>query len=77
MTASVALRRTIIAHPHCAPLVVRYMPRENMFDEYEQMSQFLAVSGVPARFHVRIVDTRTWHSSRAAERACGYRRRYL
>ncbi|KAA0080547.1 TetR family transcriptional regulator [Mycolicibacterium sp. P9-64] len=56
---SVALRRTIIAHPHCAPLVVRYMPRENMFDEYEQMCQFLAASGVPARLHVRIVDGMT------------------
>jgi len=56
---SVALRRTIIAHPHCAPLVVRYMPRENIFDEYEQMCQFLAASGVPARLHVRIVDGMT------------------
>lgn len=56
---SVALRRTIISHPHCAPLVVRYMPRENMFDEYEQMCQFLAASGVPARLHVRIVDGMT------------------
>jgi AcrR family transcriptional regulator len=56
---SVALRRTIIAHPHCAPLVVRYMPRENMFDQYEQMCQFLAASGVPARLHVRIVDGMT------------------
>lgn len=59
VAVSVALRRTIIAHPHCAPLVVRYMPRENMFDEYEQMCQFLAASGVPARLHVRIVDGMT------------------
>jgi hypothetical protein len=35
------------------------MPRENMFDEYEQMCQFLAASGVPARLHVRIVDGMT------------------
>jgi TetR/AcrR family transcriptional regulator, tetracycline repressor protein len=53
---SVALRSKIIAHPHCAPLLVRFMPRDNMFGEYEQMCQFLSASGVPARLHVRIVD---------------------
>jgi len=59
VNVSVALRRTIVAHPHCAPLIVRYMPRENMFEEYEQMCQFLAASRVPARLHVRIVDGMT------------------
>ncbi len=53
---SVALRRNIVAHPHCAPLLVRYMPRDNMLDEYEQMCRFLAASNVPARLHVQIVD---------------------
>jgi TetR/AcrR family tetracycline transcriptional repressor len=53
---SVALRSKIIAHPHCAPLLVRFMPRDNTFEEYEQMCQFLSSSGVPARLHVRIVD---------------------
>jgi AcrR family transcriptional regulator len=56
---SSALRRKIVAHPHCAPLLVRFMPRENMLDEYEQMCQFLSASGVPARLHVRIVDGMT------------------
>jgi TetR/AcrR family tetracycline transcriptional repressor len=53
---SVTLRSKIIAHPHCAPLLVRFMPRDNMFGEYEQMCQFLSASEVPARLHVRIVD---------------------
>jgi AcrR family transcriptional regulator len=53
---SVTLRSKIIAHPHCAPLLVRFMPRDNMFGEYEQMCQFLSASGVPARLQVRIVD---------------------
>jgi TetR/AcrR family transcriptional regulator, tetracycline repressor protein len=53
---SVALRSRIIAYPHCAPLLVRFMSRDNMFGEYEQMCQFLSASGVPSRLHIRIVD---------------------
>lgn len=53
---AIALRRTILAHPHCAPLLVRFMPRANMFDEYEQQCLFLAHCGVPAHLHVKIVD---------------------
>lgn len=56
VSTAVALRRTIVAHPHCAPLLVRFMPRDNMLDEYEQMCEFLTASGVPSRLHVRIVD---------------------
>jgi AcrR family transcriptional regulator len=56
---SVAMRRTVIAHPHCAPLLVRFMPRENMFFEYEQMCRFLGAFGVPPEFHIRIVDGMT------------------
>lgn len=59
VTVSVALRRTIVAHPHCAPLLVRFMPRDNMFDESEQMCRFLAASGVPARLHIRVIDGMT------------------
>jgi TetR/AcrR family tetracycline transcriptional repressor len=59
VTQSVALRRSIVAHPHCAPLLVRFMPRENMFEEYEQMCRFLLASGVPPRDHIRIVDGMT------------------
>jgi TetR/AcrR family transcriptional regulator, tetracycline repressor protein len=53
---AVGLRAKIIAYPHCAPLLVRFMPRDNMFGEYEQMCEFLSAAGVPARLHVRIVD---------------------
>jgi TetR/AcrR family transcriptional regulator, tetracycline repressor protein len=53
---AVSLRRTICAHPHCAPLLVRFMPKGTMFAEYEQLCTYLAASGVPARLHVPIVD---------------------
>jgi AcrR family transcriptional regulator len=59
ITQSVALRNRIMAYPHCAPLLVRFMPRDNMFGEYEQMCRFLAAAGVPASLHVRIVDGMT------------------
>jgi TetR/AcrR family tetracycline transcriptional repressor len=55
----VALRSRIVAHPQCAPLIARYMPRDNMFGEYEQLCQYLAAHGVPPRLHVRIVDGMT------------------
>ncbi|MBJ7341255.1 TetR family transcriptional regulator [Mycolicibacterium sp.] len=53
---AVTMRRTIVAHPHCAPLLVRFMPRDNMFGEYEQACLFLTDAGVPAKWHVTIVD---------------------
>lgn len=53
---AVALRRRIVAHPHCAPLLVQYMPRRDMFSEYEQLCQFLCAAGVPPHLHIRIVD---------------------
>ena len=59
VSISIALRRTIVKHPHCAPLLVRFMPRQNMFDEYEQICGFLAAAGVPSHLHVQIVDGTT------------------
>jgi TetR/AcrR family transcriptional regulator, tetracycline repressor protein len=56
VNAAVALRGAIVAHPQCAPLLVRFMPRDNMFGAYEQQCEFLAASGVPASLHVPIVD---------------------
>jgi TetR/AcrR family transcriptional regulator, tetracycline repressor protein len=53
---AVALRARIVAHPQCASLMARFMPRDNMFSEYEQQCEFLASAGVPAHLHVRIVD---------------------
>ncbi|CAN5237009.1 hypothetical protein BH11ACT6_BH11ACT6_31950 [soil metagenome] len=53
---AVALRRRMMAHPQCAPLLVQFMPRTQMFGDYEQLCGYLRTSGVPARFHVRIVD---------------------
>jgi AcrR family transcriptional regulator len=59
ISQSVAMRRSVIAHPHCAPLLVRFMPRDNMFAEYEQMCGFLSAFGVPSALHVRIIDGMT------------------
>ena len=53
---AVALRSRIVEHPHCAPLLVRFMPRDDMFGEYEQTCLFLSAAGVPAHLHVSIVD---------------------
>ena len=56
---SVALRRRIVRHPQCAPLLVQFMPRAEMFGDYEQLCGYLKACGVPARLHVRIVDGMT------------------
>lgn len=56
VTQAVAMRSTILRHPHCAPLLARYMPSGDMFGEYEQICRLLADAGVPARLHVPIVD---------------------
>lgn len=56
---AVALRRAIVAHPQCAPIIAQFMPRANMFGEYQQLCRYLAASGVPARLHVAIVDGMT------------------
>ena len=56
ITQAVALRARILRHPQCAPLLVQFMPRAQMFGDYEQMCAYLLASGVPSRLHVRIVD---------------------
>lgn len=53
------LRRRILRHPACAPLIIQFMPKEGVFDQYEVLCQFLAAAGVPAGYHVRIVDALT------------------
>jgi TetR/AcrR family transcriptional regulator, tetracycline repressor protein len=53
---AVALRARIVRHPQCAPLLVQFMPRADMFGDYEQLCGYLQASGVPARLHVRVVD---------------------
>ena len=53
---AVALRGRIVAHPHCAPLLVQFMPRAAIFGDYEALCGYLESCGVPARLHVRIVD---------------------
>lgn len=56
MAQAVALRGRIVAHPHCAPLLVQFMPRADMFGDYEALCGYLESCGVPAQLHVRIVD---------------------
>jgi TetR/AcrR family transcriptional regulator, tetracycline repressor protein len=59
ITQAVALRRAIVAHPQCAPIIARFMPRDDMFGEYEQLCVFLSHAGVPPKLHPHIVDGMT------------------
>jgi AcrR family transcriptional regulator len=56
---AVALRGRILRYPQCAPLLVQFMPRAEMFGDYEQLCSYLHAAGVPSRLHVRIVDGMT------------------
>ena len=56
---SMQLRRRILRHPNCAPLIIQFMPKDGVFDQYEVLCQFLAAAGVPPGYHVRIVDALT------------------
>lgn len=59
MAQTMALRKRILRHPNCAPLIVQYMPKTGVFDEYEALCQYLGAAGVPATHHVRIIDCLT------------------
>lgn len=56
---SASLRRRVLRHPRCAPLIIQFASNDGIFDQYELMCQYLAASGVPAAFHVRVVDALT------------------
>lgn len=53
---SLRLRQTILRYPNCAPLIVQFAPEDGVFDQYELLCRYLAAVGVPAAYHVRIVD---------------------
>jgi TetR/AcrR family transcriptional regulator, tetracycline repressor protein len=53
---AIGLRRRILRYPNCSPLIIQFNTKENVFDEYELMCQFLTSAGVPPDYHVRIVD---------------------
>lgn len=53
---AVALRGRIVRHPQCAPLLVQFMPRAEVFGDYGALCGYLESCGVPAQLHVRIVD---------------------
>ncbi len=53
---AVGLRSRILRYPNCSPLIIQFNTKEGVFDEYELMCQFLTSAGVPAAYHVRIVD---------------------
>lgn len=42
---AVALRGRILRHPQCAPLLVQFMPRAEMFGDYEQLCAYLHAPG--------------------------------
>lgn len=56
---SIDLRRRILRYPNCAPLIIQFAPEDGVFDQYELLCQYLAATGVPAAYHVRIVDALT------------------
>lgn len=56
---SIDLRRRILRYPNCAPLIIQFAPEDGVFDQYELLCQYLAAMGVPAAYHVRIVDALT------------------
>jgi TetR/AcrR family tetracycline transcriptional repressor len=53
---AIKLRSNILRYPNCSPLIIQFNTKEGVFDEYELMCQFLTAAGVPAAYHVRIVD---------------------
>ena len=49
-------RQAILKHRNAAPVLLQHLPRELFVATYEDTAQFLLASGVPAEFHVRILD---------------------
>lgn len=49
-------RRTVLRHRNAASLLLQYPPRDVLVGGYEIAARFLRDSGVPTRWHVRILD---------------------
>src|SRR4051812_17724725 len=53
---SLNFRQVVLRHRNAAPLLLQYLPREELTDLYDNAAGFLASCGVPARLHVQILD---------------------
>lgn len=49
-------RRSVLAHPNAAPLVVQYFPRRFTLSTYERGTHFLRESGVPVHLHAMLFE---------------------
>jgi len=53
---SVNSRKVILRHRNAAPLLLQYLPRQLLTEQYEDAARFLEANGVPASLHVQILD---------------------
>lgn len=49
-------RQAVLRHRNAAPVLMEHLPREVLINGYEHAAEFLTNSGVPLRFHVKILD---------------------
>lgn len=54
---SLGYRRSILAYPNTAPLLLGYRTRELFPDQYERVSSVLVRAGVPYRYHLVVFET--------------------
>ncbi|ROO85890.1 TetR family transcriptional regulator [Actinocorallia herbida] len=52
----VDLRRAVLRHPHAAPLLLEFVPRDLLTAHYDEAIEVLAEAGVPAERHALILD---------------------
>ncbi|MBA2933798.1 helix-turn-helix transcriptional regulator [Sphingomonas sp. CGMCC 1.13654] len=53
---STASWRSVLRHPHAAPLLLQFFPRTLLMGAYEHWMHVLDVCGVPARWHITILE---------------------
>lgn len=53
---SLALRTAVLRHRNAAPLLLQFLPREEMTRLYDVAARYLDACGIPARLHVQILD---------------------
>lgn len=54
---SLGYRRSILAYPNAAPLLLGYRTRELFPNQYERVSNILLRAGVPYRYHLVVFET--------------------
>lgn len=54
--AATAYRAALLAHPNIAPLLVSRRPRLYAQDVYDYTARLLTEGGVPARYHLAVMD---------------------